>query len=457
MARHDLAAAKRLNQVDDNADTGPDSGSTPVRSPLRTVMSACAVEHGLSAKDLTVLAPQNDPFRLETPARHRDGEWLAMTARELGLGDRKIHLRGLHYMVIGKPKPDGTPYTNTDSDWLWLSGDAGKAARWLGYLPFDQITDQRNAAPVVRIFERPDPWPYITVGLEVDVPDADDLVPRVDVADFHGVQPYKLVLFGEKSSLDAVLAPIAESYKADLYLPTGEISDTLMHQMVRIAAADGRPMVVFCFSDADPSGWQMPVSIGRKLQGFKAGLFPGIDFEVYRVALTPDQVRHYELPSTALKATELRADRWRSAMLVDQTEIDALASLRPELLDSIARQALDPFYDRGLDLRVYQARGRWLDEAQAAVDAQIDTDLIDELRTVAAEKLQAMRAEIDAINNELQIDTDGFDLPTPVVPAADLTGPTHPLPLLDSRWPFLDQCQALIDSKAYRSTIAGVA
>jgi len=155
MARHDLAAAKRLNQVDDNADTGPDSGSTPVRSPLRTVMSACAVEHGLSAKDLTVLAPQNDPFRLETPARHRDGEWLAMTARELGLGDRKIHLRGLHYMVIGRPKPDGTPYTNTDADWLWLSGDAGKAARWLGYLPFDQITDQRNAAPVVRIFERP--------------------------------------------------------------------------------------------------------------------------------------------------------------------------------------------------------------------------------------------------------------------------------------------------------------
>jgi len=52
-----------------------------------------------------------------------------MTARELGLGDRKIHLRGLHYMVIGMPKPDGTPYTNTDADWLWLSGDAGKAAR----------------------------------------------------------------------------------------------------------------------------------------------------------------------------------------------------------------------------------------------------------------------------------------------------------------------------------------
>ena len=48
-------------------------------------------------------------------------------------------------MVLGRTEPDGTPYTNTDKDWLWLSGGAGKAPRWLGYIPFDQIVDQRNA------------------------------------------------------------------------------------------------------------------------------------------------------------------------------------------------------------------------------------------------------------------------------------------------------------------------
>jgi hypothetical protein len=31
---------------------------------------------GLSMKDLTVLAVGNDPFRIDTPAGHRDGEWL---------------------------------------------------------------------------------------------------------------------------------------------------------------------------------------------------------------------------------------------------------------------------------------------------------------------------------------------------------------------------------------------
>ena len=38
----------------------------------------------------------------------------------------------------------------------------------------------------------------------------------------------------------------------------------------RSAARDGRPMVVFYFSDCDPSGWQMPVSLYRKLQALKA-------------------------------------------------------------------------------------------------------------------------------------------------------------------------------------------
>jgi hypothetical protein len=46
-------------------------------SPLRAALDAVIAEQGCSLKDLTVLAPKNDPFRLDTPARHRDGRWLA--------------------------------------------------------------------------------------------------------------------------------------------------------------------------------------------------------------------------------------------------------------------------------------------------------------------------------------------------------------------------------------------
>jgi hypothetical protein len=390
------------------------------------------------------------PIPCRHPRRAPGRGWLATLVSELELGDRTIHLRGLHYAAIGRPKPDGTPYTNTEKDWLWLSSGAAKAARFLGYIRFDQIADQRNAPPVTRIFKRPELRRYITVGVDVDIPEAEDLHPQVSVEGFSGVQPYKLVLIGEKSSLEPVLAPLAASYQADLYLPTGEPSDTMLYQMARIGAEDGRPMVVQYFSDCDPSGWQMPLSVSRKLQAFKEGLFPGLEFEVYRAALTPGQVREYELPSTPLKETESRADKWQQAWGVAQTEIDALASLRPDLLRQIARAALDPFFDRTLGQRVHEAQSQWLEAAQAVVDAATGTEELQRIRAAAAERLEDMREEIDAINDALRIDVTGFDLPPIVVPHAEIGGVASDPPLIDSRWDFAWQCRALIDSKAYR-------
>jgi hypothetical protein len=138
-------------------------------SPLRAALDAVIAEQGCSLKDLTVPAAKNDPFRLDTPARHRDGLWLAETAAELGLGQRKIHLRGLHYMVLGRTMPDGSQYVNDNDHWEWLQSDDAKAARFLGYLPFDQITDQRNAEPVVRVREGDQVEAYLTTELDVSI------------------------------------------------------------------------------------------------------------------------------------------------------------------------------------------------------------------------------------------------------------------------------------------------
>jgi hypothetical protein len=76
--------------------------------------------------------------------------------------------------------------------------------------------------------------------------------------------------------------------------------------MARAAQDDGRPLAVFYFADCDPAGWQMGISVARKLQALKILLPKMPDFEVHRVALTPGQVREYGLPSTPLKATEKR-------------------------------------------------------------------------------------------------------------------------------------------------------
>jgi hypothetical protein len=418
-------------------------------SPLRQALVAAAAEAGCPLKDLTVLAPQNDPFRVDTPAGHRDGEWLAITARELGLGDRRIHLRGLHYMVLGRPKPDGSPYANTEEDWEWLQAGAGKAARFLGYIPFEQIVDQRNAEPAIREFSHPDPYPYLTVGIDVEIPDAEEITPRLGVADFRGVQPYHLVLVGEKSSLGEVLEPIARGHDADLYLPTGEPSDTLLYRMAAAAVTDGRPMAVLYFSDCDPAGWTMPVSVSRKLQAFNVLLPDMPEFEVHRVALIPEQVREYGLPSTPLKDTEKRKDKWRQAWGVDQTEIDALASLQPDLLRRIARDAITPFYDRSLPSRVQRAADEWTEAAVAVVDSQVDAERLASIHAEAERLLDGMREQIADLNSQLRIDVRDFDLPPIVVPAAELNGHRAPAPLLDSRHDFAAQCRRLIASKSY--------
>lgn len=413
---------------------------------LRAVLEQAIAEEGCKLKDLTVLAPQNDPYRVDTPSGHRDGAWLAMQA-ESKLGDRTIHLRGFHYALLGETKPDGRPYANTDADWTWLQSGAAKAARWLGYIPFERIRDARNNEPRQIIHEQPYPLPYISVGgVQIEIPD--ELTPTVEIEDFVGVQPHKLVLVGEKTSLEDVLRPIAEARKADLYLPSGEISDTLAHQMARIAEEDGRRMIVFYLADCDPSGWQMPVSLARKLQALETLVFPGLEWEVRPICLTPDQVREYGLPYAPMKDTEKRADKWFAAMGVQQTEIDAIATLRPDLLREIVRDAIKPFYDTSLDRRVRDARAEWEQQAQEVLVQQLGPERLEEMRAEAEAKLAGLDEQVVAINDALRVDVDGIDLPPIDVPEPELDG-EYGLPLVDSDWSHAKQCQNLINHKAY--------
>ncbi len=417
------------------------SGKPNERTALRAILEEATEADGLSLKDLTVLATQHDPFRVDTPAGHRDGEWLAQR-----LGDRRIHLRGLHYILIGEAKPDGSTYANTEADWIWLQSKAGKAARWLGYIPFDKITDERNTPPVVRVFKQPEPSSSVSVhAVEASAPE--ELEPRPKLKDFRPVQPYKLVLFGEKTSLEEVLSPIAESRKADLYLPTGEASDTMIHQMAKIGAEDGRHMVVFYLSDCDPAGWQMAVSVSRKLQALKALEFEGLDFEVRPIALTPDQVLEHGLPSTPLKRTERRAGRWEKAMGVEQTEIDALATLNPDLLRKTVLDATRPFYDPGLDDRVREVRREWEEHAREIVLEEIGEERLAQAREDADSRLRELTAGIAKLNQEIE----ELELPEPPeIPEAEASGGDRlASPLIDSAWDWAEQSRRLIAHKAY--------
>jgi hypothetical protein len=114
------------------------------------------------------------------------------------------------------------------------------------------------------------------------------------------------------------------------------------------------------------------------------------------VALTPDQVREQSLPSTPLKDTERRADRWREAFGVDQTEIDALTiPQNAHILRNILECAFEPYIDATLAQRVRAAEAEWNDAAQEALAEQISDDTLAELRREATVRLDELRSEIE--------------------------------------------------------------
>ena len=77
----------------------------------------------VSVKNLMALAPQNDPFYVETKGNIEKAEWLAEIYEELG-SPSQVHIRRIHYFLVSREdilKPNGEQYENTENDWGYLS------------------------------------------------------------------------------------------------------------------------------------------------------------------------------------------------------------------------------------------------------------------------------------------------------------------------------------------------
>jgi crossover junction endodeoxyribonuclease RuvC len=69
--------------------------------------------------------------------------------------------------------------------------------------------------------------------------------------------------------------------------------------------------------------------------------FHDLEFEMVSVALTAEQVKELDLPSTPMKEGEKRAADWRAAFGIDQTEIDALTTpTRRPILERMIRHGI---------------------------------------------------------------------------------------------------------------------
>jgi hypothetical protein len=350
------------------------------------------------------MAKNSDPYLMNKPLNHELGQWLATQVAKLLRPDQRIHLRGLHYRLVSVGsviKPDGQLYENSNEDWTWLNRKVAGPARWLGYVPFNRIVDEKNEPP--RIFDVVDEggntvlWrprrAVLGSGSGIYVPDLDNLLPDVRFDDGGTPrQPFRIVMIGEKTSLIEELEPIARRHAAELLMPSGDLSNSHLYEMAWRAVRDGRPLVVQYYSDFDCSGFNMPACVARKLQALIDQEFHELKLHgVYAVALNCQQCIDHDLPESFIKEGDKRKDAWVAKWGREQTEIDALAALRPGVLRSIALEALKPFHDDTLARRQEELEEQY----EAAVSEWLQQREIGETAARAITEIEAYRKQIE--------------------------------------------------------------
>jgi hypothetical protein len=409
-------------------------------------IASAADECGVSIDSLAVLSREADPYTAWR--RRREAEWFSDVFHRLVPSGTK-HLRGLFYLLVSSPDlagPDGKPFVNDYKHWQALQ-KASKAVRWLGLVPFERIIDERNAPPEVYVPDAILIETGINPGDRCDIPAiAEDAMPSFSLTGFKGRQTHRIIFYGEKSLLSVVLRPIAERIGAEMLLVTGESSDTHIAGMAKRASEDGRPAAVLYFSDFDPSGHQMPVSVARKLQALRDLYYPNLNVKLYAVALTIEQVRALGLPSSPFKNTEKRAAKWREVMGHEQTEIDAMVELHPDVLRDAVYDAIRPFYDFGLDKRVLEAEARWRAEANAALEAHPDYQNVTERIEAAWEHTNAAVDELHSEQERAAEILEDSVPPAPEIPDAAPDGEVKPA-LFDSTAGFVAATRQLIRHK----------
>ena len=420
-------------------------------------IAAQAEATGRDINDLRVMSVKRDPYTLDTEINHRIGQWFAENIDLFVAVVVTIHLRGLHYILATKKivRPDGKVYENNHRCWNWLQDEASKAARWLGYVPFDRIHDARNEDPLWNAYVTPggEGERKIAVdggSLEAAVADLHDMLPSLSVTGSNRPQQaYRLGLIGEKSSLHPVVEPIARQYAIDVVLDTGDASDSHLYQMAKRASLDTRPFIVFYLSDFDPGGHNMPTSVSRKFQALCDLHFPVLDLRLYPVALTLEQCIEFNLPTAPLQPTEKRKAKWLARFGREQTELDALMALHPGALDWLLHDAIKPFFDPSLDQRFNAANAlpedadTWFKALPAYAEAAESIRALHAAASDAVNELsEAVEHHVEAVRKAVSEAEDAPEL-EPVEIKPELTA-EPPEPLFHSIDDFVTSTRKLI-------------
>lgn len=135
----------------------------------------------------------------------------------------------------------------------------------------------------------------------------------------------------EKDALPGVVYPITEMNDVPLMVARGYASLSFLHSAADYIAQLDVPVFIYHLGDFDPSG----MNAGEKIEQTLREMAPDADIRFERLAVTPEQIRQWNLPTRPTKTSDTRAKRFASDTSV---ELDAI---EPNRLREIVQSAIE--------------------------------------------------------------------------------------------------------------------
>ncbi len=134
----------------------------------------------------------------------------------------------------------------------------------------------------------------------------------------------------EKDALAGVLLPVTAKYDVPLMVARGYASLSFLHSAAVYINELEVPTYIYHLGDFDPSG----VNAGEKIEETLRELAPEAEINFRRIAVTPEQIRNWRLPTRPTKTSDSRAKGFAEISV----ELDAI---EPGRLRRLVQDAIE--------------------------------------------------------------------------------------------------------------------
>jgi len=252
---------------------------------------------------------RTSPKKARTPQARTQVLWDAIA--EVAADYDRMSIRQLYYQLVARQVID-----KTEAAYKRVC-DASAQMRIAGALPYQTVADGSRT--------RRDVWSH--GGLGEALADAHDLYRRNYWID----QPWHVEVWCEKDALTGAIAPVSDRYGVTYVATRGFPSMTLRYESAMVLVKTRKPAAILYFGDHDASGQRISDNLEAELRHH------GADVVVQRIALNPDQVSQWSLPTRPGKQTDSRQAGFTERFGDASVELDALP---PDVLTDLVEQAI---------------------------------------------------------------------------------------------------------------------